>query len=769
MWGLEQGYFSSPEEAKGFGALLTDILINQRASFNSPVWFNCGVPENTPQMSACFIFPVEDDMRDILEHTKREGMVFKSGSGSGVNVSKLRARGEKLSNKGEASGPVSFMKMWDACAGSVKSGGKSRRSAKLVCMDADHPDIFEFIDCKLHEEAKAKALMGVGYPPEEAYATVAFQNANHSIRVTDEFMEAVENDEDYCLLNRGEKDEYGGYTTVARTVKAKDILRRCAEIAWETGDPGIQFDDRMNEDNPTPSIGRINSTNPCSEFSAIDNSSCNLASLNLVKYLDETHSLNDDLFENDIDIMVTAMDILIDAAVYPTAEVRKVTTETRPLGLGFTNLGAYLMLQGIPYDSEEARHEAAFVTRLMTSAAYRRSSELAEKLGSFKTFEENKEICIEIAKRLVHADHDQWDDGVEQRIIERGLRNSQLTLLAPTGTISFMMDADTTGIEPLFALQATKTLAGGGTMVIAPRCVQDALAQMETVTVGNLSPDRTQQELEISHLPEEKQAIFKTANEIHWKDHILMMAACQKHLNGAISKTVNMPDDCTVDDILKAYTFAWKNGLKSLAIYRDGCKSLQPLQVVKEHVPTIEDVLEEEGPKWSPIRRKLPTTRRSITHKFDVTGIEGFITAGMYEDGTLGEVFLRVQKQGSTINGFMDAFGVVTSLALQYGVPLEALADKMSQTRFDPQGITTDPNIPICTSIFDFIFRWLMMQFKDEDMGPVDESTSLQSIIPPAPKKIDASGPPCTICGSITSRVGTCYLCPSCGASSGCS
>ena len=759
LWGTEQDYFSDMDSGIEFTARLRDILVNQRASFNSPVWFNCGVPENKDQMSACFIFPVEDDMVDILEHTKREGMVFKSGSGAGVNISKLRAKGEQLSNKGFASGPVSFMKMWDACAGSVKSGGKSRRSAKLVCMDVDHPDIMEFIECKLLEEKKAVALMEAGYSAEEAYSTIAFQNANHSVRVTDEFMEAVEDGDLYDLINRGNKE-------VARELPAQEIFRTIAEVAWATGDPGVQFDDRMNLDNPVPSLGHIRSTNPCSEFSAIDNSSCNLASLNLVKYYNNG-TFDWQLFRQDISIMITAMDILIDAAVYPTPEVRAITTTTRPLGLGFTNLGALLMLKGLSYDSQEARDTAAEITRLMTYFALMQSIELGRQLGSFKALEENREEVYSIYQRVI----DDADNIFESR---PPIRNSQLTLLAPTGTISFMMDCDTTGIEPLFALQATKTLAGGGTMKILPSCVRQKYVELlpgpamaKTLTFEQFDgPQPTLQE-NIKRLPEEKQAIFKTANEIHWKDHIRMMAACQKHLNGAISKTINMPTDATVEDVEDAYMFAWQEGLKSVAIYRDGSKTMQPLRATKEEQE--EEVEEPAEPQWQAVRRRLPTTRQSLTHKFNIAGIEGFIIPGMYEDGTLGETFLKVQKQGSTIGGLLDSFAIVLSLALQYGVPLKTIHDKLSETRFEPAGYTDNPDIRFTTSIMDYLCRYLMSVFSEDEIEDELPAAVLSSIIPPTEGKKDASGPPCIFCGNMTHKVGTCYLCNSCGQTSGCS
>jgi ribonucleoside-diphosphate reductase alpha chain len=754
---------------------LIDILINQRASFNSPVWFNCGVKENNNQMSACFILPVEDNMESILQYNHDIGMIFKGGSGCGTNISRLRAKGEPLSNRGYSSGPVSFMRVWDATGSCVKSGGKTRRAASMVCMDTDHPDIVEFIECKADEERKAKILIAQGISPEEAYATVRFQNANHSIRVTDDFMQLAkkqkEIDDDpgremlkgfgWRLINRGD-------STIAAQMNASRILRRTAEIAWETGDPGIQFHDRMNKDNPVPSMGEIRSTNPCSEFSAIDNSSCNLASLNLVKYFDG-EDLDHDLFEDDIETIITAMDILIEAADYPTQEIRETTIATRPLGLGFTNLGACLMLMGLPYDSPEARKTASFITREMTSVAYRRSTELAEKLGPFEAFKDNEEQCIQIAKRLVHADHDKYAEGTEERIRKRGLRNSQLTLLAPTGTISWIMDADTTGIEPLYALKSIKTLAGGGTMEIVPGCVEQAVNNLQEADVWD---GTTAINLVIPLLPKEEQAIFKTADEIHWKDHILMMAACQKHLNGAISKTINMPADCTVEDIEEAYIMAWKEGLKSLAVYRYGSKDMQPLKAADspDHkmgmkLPeAFEEINEEPSDEsWSAIRKRLPDERHSVTHKFIVASHEGYITAGMYDDGNLGEVFIRMAKEGSTIAGLMDSFATSISIALQYGVPLSVLVDKFSDMRFEPAGITSNPDIRFAKSIIDYIARWLGEKFLDDDEEEVVQPALMLS------GKMTLDGPPCPHCMTIMQRSGTCFVCPQCSETTGCS
>lgn len=750
-WGWAQGYFDNNSELHmdkatiEFKNKLREILISQRAAFNSPVWFNCGSDTGTNQMSACFIVPVEDTMESILEHNTIEGKIFRGGSGAGCNVSSLRAKGEKLSNKGTASGPLSFMNMWDCTAGAIRSGGKTRRSAKLICMDVDHPDVMDFIECKKHEENKAKALIEAGIPVEEAYATVSFQNTNHSIRVSDGFMKAVEAEDDWSLVNRGNGE-------VANKIPAVNILNRTAQIAWATGDPGIQFDSRMNIDNPVPSLGKINSTNPCSEFSAVDNSSCNLASMNLIKYLDD-NTFNYYKFEQDIKIMITAMDILIDAADYPTEDIKNTTKITRPLGLGFSNLGASLMVLGISYDSDEGRKWAAEITKEMTRYAYKQSNQLAKKLGSYEVYNNNLGANYNIIERLTE------DKELASEINATGLRNSQVTLLAPTGTISFMMDCDTTGIEPLFALQSIKTLAGGGIMKIDYPCVEQAARNIISHW-DDIAP--------LSEAIKACPDIFKTANEIPWKAHIDMMAACQKHLNGAISKTVNMPADITAEQISEAYKYAWKAGLKAIAIYRDGSKGMQPItDATKKKEDKIEKHIE---PQWSAVRKQLPRTRDSLTHAFNISGFEGYFTVGLYDDGSPGEMFINMQKQGSTLSGLMDSFAVLLSFALQYGVPLERLISKFRGTKFEPAGVTNNPDIWMTTSVMDYIFRWLDKEFFDAEdeeeevlvhKKAISEHTNL--------KPIDASGPACIDCGHTTILNGTCYQCLNCGTTTGCS
>lgn len=733
LWGQEQGYFESEEESHEFMHSLEDILLNQRAAFGSPVWFNVGVAENDNQVSACFIYNVNDDMVDILEHAKREGMTFKNGSGAGVNVSHLRAKGEPLSNRGIASGPISFMKIWDQVAGSIKSGGKTRRSAKMVVMNIDHPDIEEFIDCKLLEENKAKILIKAGVPYEEAYATVSFQNANHSIMITDAFMEAVKNNKDWNLYNRGDGQ-------IRKTVNARELFEKIARVAWATGDPGLQFYDRINKDNPVPSLGNIECSNPCAEHVAINGSACNLASLNLVKYLTPDNQFNTTMFKEDIRTIIVAQDIMIDPADYPTELSKEVAMSTRPLGLGFANLGAYLMRLGYPYDSPGAREEAAMITLVMTTAAYKASIELAQKIGAYSAYEDNKEINLALLDRLTD------DETLVDLASIHGIRNSQVTLLAPTGTISFLMDCETTGIEPLYALTAYKKLAGGGVIEMTPDCVK--------IGEGFFNPD-----------------VLKTANDISPEDHIRMMAVCQNFLNGAISKTVNMSSDATVDDVMDAYFFAWETGLKSIAIYRDGCKAMQPLTAKKDNLlatSAIEEVTEADEERWAAYRRKLPETRQSMTHKFNVSGLEGYLTCSTYDSGDLGEIFIRTQKQGTTIQGLMDGMATAVSLGLQYGVPLETFVDKFVGSKFEPAGFTQNEDIRIAHSIMDYIFRWLQMNFlDDEDEQFINESEEPGTNMIRA--KISFDGPPCPKCMTITGRSGTCYVCPQCGETTGCS
>ena len=1095
QWGLEQGYFPDENEnskikdtAQVFQANLTNILINQRAAFNSPVWFNVGSDTGTNQASGCFILPSEDNMTHILEQNTVEGNIFKGGSGAGRNISAVRGKGEKLSNRGISSGPVSFMKMYDATAGIIRSGGKTRRSAKLVCMDVDHPDIEEFINCKSKEEEKAKILIEAGVSPEEAYATVAFQNTNHSIRVTDKFMISADCESEglmnWNLVNRGDKEK--------TKISSKRILRQAAQRAWETGDPGIQYDTRMNEDNPVPSLGRINSTNPCltadmelltskgyipigelvddwevklinkdgeetngkiwsngkkdicevkfhwksgleslkctpdhkwmlidgseceakdlrgkrlmpqetafdmsagldlckdaflagfvqgdgnpqrlksdahkkvevyfgkddgdvaamfqqptrvwysewaarvtkefeiltvplpernlpfsiitgkvtkqktdflsglfsangcvikdtrvalktscknlaenlkavlehdysiksyitknrahdvvfkngtynckesydlniykytdlikfyhtfwfaqeykrealikaiikrsptvtavknagneevfdfnepsthwgivngfichncSEFAAVNNSSCNLCSLNLVKYYEPKapDTINWLKFSEDIKVLITAMDILVDAADYPTSEIREMTTKTRPLGLGFSNLGALLMLMGHPYDSDKGRKNAKYITREMTTYAYEQSIELAKRLGSFEAFEDNKETNIKLASRLTQ-------NYVGEEIEKYGLRNSQVTLLAPTGTVSFVMDCDTTGIEPLFALKTIKTLAGGGTMEIEASCVTKACEIIKAETGVKAFDEQIIRGFSNQSWAE---GLFKTANEIPWRAHIDMMAACQPHLNGAISKTVNLPSDATVQDIIEAYKYGWESGLKCIAVYRDGCKLLQPMTDANKKKeepkpkPKVADSLVAGVAPAVRLKPALEGMGRRL--KIDIGGHEGYVHAGMYPDGSLCEIFIRMSKEGSMVSGMMDAFATSVSLGLQHGVPLSKLVEKFKNTQFQPSGWTPHEDIGYASSIVDYIFTWLELRFLQEEIDEEEEEDKLivENVEPKQALAYD--GPECENCKNITSKVGTCYLCSVCGETSGCS
>lgn len=757
-WGKKDGYFKRdsrhdesenilPEE---FNEKLKDILYNQRACFNSPVLFNVGAKGHQEMASACFIFPVEDNMEDILEHTKREGMVFKWGGGAGVNASNLRAKGEALSNKGTSSGVLSFLRIWDKCAGSIRSGGRLRRSAKMVILNVDHPDIEEFIECKTKEEKKATLLIEAGISAEEAYSTVDFQNENHSIGITDSFMEAIKEDLNWAYKPRKDLD------FPEKKLEAKDLFKKIATQAWETGDPGLFFIDRVNKDNPVPRSGRIDSSNPCGEFCAINSSSCNLASLNLIKYLDNDGRFLEDSFCHDIIIMITAMDIIVSNASYPTKEIETTTKATRPLGLGFSNLGAALIQKGIAYNSKEGRDWAENITKLMTTYAYLQSIVLAKKLGPFEYFLENEESNLDLAMRLTETDE---TDLIWKRMKEYGLRNSQLTLLAPCGTIGFMMDCDTTGIEPLFAAKQIKELAGGGTMEIDPTCVK---------------------KYKEKHQQQEKynSEVLKTANEICWKDHILMVAACNKHLNGSISKTINMPNDAAIEDILEAYELAYDSGCKGITVYRDGAKALQPLSDSNKKKKEIKSTTIKEDA--FPVRTYLSTTRKSITHKFEIRGFEGYLTVGLFEDGIPGELFIRASKQGSTILGLLDSFATMVSLGLQYGVPLQKLVEKFKSQTFEPNGITTNPDIRMCSSVVDYVFRFMENEFILKEQLEEAKKEVDQELLPGVAafnvnkleKKMSSNsleGPPCQECGGLTQKIGTCFYCSVCGSGTGCS
>jgi len=808
-WGRADGYFDSEGDAQIFADELTHILLHQKACFNSPVWFNCGIEEK-PQCSACFILSVEDTMESILDWYRKEGIIFKGGSGSGVNLSKIRSAKEQLSGGGTASGPVSFMKAADASAGVIKSGGKTRRAAKMVVLNIDHPDVAEFIRCKVEEEKKAWALIEAGYDPSldgPAYGSVFFQNANNSVRVADEFMQAVAEDREW-------KTRYVTTGEVCETFGARDLLRMIAEATYQCGDPGMQFDTTINDWHTCSNSGRINASNPCSEYMHLDDSACNLASLNLLKFLREDGVFDVEAFSHAVAVMVLAQDILVDSASYPTAEIEANAHAFRELGLGYANLGALLMSLGLSYDSDAGRAYAAAVTALMSGEGYLQSARIAEKLGPFAGFPINRQPMLRVLNKhrahaykipsshvpldLLATAREVWDLASKEG--ERhGVRNSQISVLAPTGTIAFMMDCDTTGVEPDIALVKYKKLVGGGFLKIVNHTVPRALKRLgyDTRQIQEIVEYIDEHETieGAPHLREEHLPVFDCAfkpaqgsRSIYYMGHVRMMGVVQPFISGAISKTINMPGDATVEEIVQAYIEAWRLGLKAVAIYRDGSKRTQPLNTSKE---------ERKAPKAEekesrPFRHKLPDERRSITHKFDIAGHEGYITVGMYEDGQPGEIFITMSKEGSTISGLMDSFALAISMALQYGVPLKVLVDKFSHTRFEPSGFTKNPDVPMAKSIMDYIFRWLALKFFD---GEAQKAVGIvqRGEEEPAPKKVlplnpqaprggapvttissitrlyQEDAPPCPDCGAIMIRSGACYKCLNCGAVSGCS
>ncbi|HXG39051.1 MAG TPA: vitamin B12-dependent ribonucleotide reductase [Bacteroidota bacterium] len=810
-WGLKQNYFASQEDADIFYDELVFLLVNQYMSFNSPVWFNVGV-EETPQCSACFINSVQDSMESILNLAKTEGMLFKYGSGTGSNLSTLRSSREKLSGGGTASGPVSFMKGFDAFAGVIKSGGKTRRAAKMVILNVDHPDIVEFINCKADEEKKAWALIDAGYDggfnvPGGAYDSISYQNANHSVRATDEFMRAVLED----------KEWWTKAVTTGKPVekyRARDLMKQIADAAWVCGDPGMQYHTTINSWHTCPNTAPINSSNPCSEYMFLDDTACNLASLNLMKFRRADGEFDVESFRKAVQVTITAMEISVDNSSYPTPAITQNSYDYRPLGLGYANLGALLMARGLPYDSDEGRAYAAAITSLMCGEAYKQSALIAKEKGPFKGFAINREPMLNVmAKHGIYAEkiekelvpEDLWEASanVWKDVVRlgklHGLRNSQATVLAPTGTIGFMMDCDTTGVEPDIALVKYKKLVGGGLMKIVNQTVPEALRKLgydeEQIEHIVAYIDKNDTIEGAPHLKEEHLPVFdcafKPANgkrSIHYMGHIRMMSATQPFLSGAISKTVNMPNEVTADEIMNAYIEAWKLGLKAIAVYRDGCKRTQPLSTSIESGQKKETKTTKQ-----PVRRRLPDERQSITHKFSIAGHEGYITVGMFEDGSPGEVFITMSKEGSTISGLMDSFATAISISLQYGVPLRVMVDKFSHARYEPSGFTNNPDIPIAKSISDYIFRWLGMKFlpKDEN-GEATQTTAtaqpttfagddsnrrLQTMkANPALERNEkvvfetqADAPPCHECGSIMIRSGSCYKCIQCGSTSGCS
>jgi ribonucleoside-diphosphate reductase alpha chain len=832
-WGREGGYFASEEDADAFEAELTSILLNQKAAFNSPVWFNVGFEER-PQCSACFILSVEDNMESILDWNTKEGKIFRGGSGSGINLSNIRGSMEPLRKGGTASGPVSFMRGADSWAGTIKSGGKTRRAAKMVVLDIDHPDVEHFIWCKAKEEEKAAALRDAGFDMSidgEGFTSIQYQNANNSVRVTDAFMEAVESGEEWHLTARttGEPVE---------RLDARELMNQIAEAAWRCADPGMQYDTTINRWHTCPESGRINASNPCSEYMHVDDSACNLASLNLMKFRREDGSFDVEDFEHAVDIVFLAQEIVVGYSSYPTEEIGANANAFRQLGLGYANLGALLMSDGLPYDSEEGRNVAAAITALMTGRAYRQSARIAaDATGPYDEYERNREPHNGVMRMHRDASYDidptgikadlleaaqrAWDEAVELGE-EHGYRNAQATVLAPTGTISFLMDCDTTGIEPDFSLVKFKELVGGGQMTIVNRSVPLALRTLgySESEIDQIDAYIAEQNtivgapgLKDEHLPVFDVAVGERA--ISHTGHIDMMAATQPFISGAISKTVNLPQSATVEDIADAYTRGWKGGLKALAIYRDGSKTAQALRTDAQEEK--EAPAEVEAPV-GPVRKKMPRERESITHKFSIAGHEGYITAGKYEDGSVGEIFLTdIGKEGSTMRGLMNAFATAISIGLQYGVPLDVFVRKFSYMRFEPEGITLNPEIPFAKSLPDYIMRWLASRFIEdtdtlEDLGilttevrakreaettqlglgietggtagpvngaekpratggkAVPPTAALTDTPPVVPAKMSGLdlGPACEQCGGMMQRTGSCYTCSSCGNNTGC-
>ena len=814
-WARSQQYFASEDDLQAFSDDLKHLLVYQKAAFNSPVWFNVGF-EKHPQCSACFINSVQDTMESILGLAKTEGMLFKYGSGTGSNLSNIRSARELLAGGGTASGPVSFMKGFDAFAGVIKSGGKTRRAAKMVILNADHPDIEEFINCKVEEEKKAWALIDAGYDGSftgPAYASVFFQNSNNSVRVTDEFMRAVMDDGEWQTRAVLPPHE------VTANYKARDLMRQIAEATHICGDPGLQFDTTVNDWHTCPNTARINASNPCSEYMFLDDSACNLASINLMKFVREADGEFDAVaFEAACRTLITAQEILVDNSSYPTPAITKNSHAFRPLGLGYANLGALLMSRGVPYDSDAGRDYAATITAIMHGAAYAQSSKVARDHGGpFTGYEANREPFLRVMRKhraalkdidkthvpkdLMQAARTVWDEVIEMGE-EHGFRNAQSTVLAPTGTIGFMMDCDTTGVEPDIALVKYKKLVGGGLMKIVNQTVPMALqklgysAQQIKEVIEYIDENETIEgapHIKDAHLPVFDCA-FKPARgvrSIHYMGHIKMMGATQPFLSGAISKTVNVPKEATIEEIEQAYIDSWRIGAKAVSIYRDGSKRTQPLNTSRDKEKTAAAAV-EAGPR----RRRLPDERAAITHKFDIAGHEGYITVGLYEDGLPGELFIVMAKEGSTISGFADAFAQAISYALQYGVPLQDLVDKFSHVRFEPSGMTKNPDVRFAKSIVDYIFRWMASKFLSKDaqyrvgVNNRDEFVSSPEQLPldvaaaagAAPTGAVASksissfaamqnqedAPPCSTCGSIMVRSGACYKCSNCGTTSGC-
>ncbi len=824
-WGKAARYFKTDGDGENFRNELAHLMLTQKACFNSPVWFNVGVKEGRgygwyhdeatgemrrleagetrPQCSACFIVSVSDSLESILDLAKTEGMLFKWGSGTGSNLSAIREEDGILSGGGRASGPLSFMRGFDAFAGVIKSGGKTRRAAKMVVLNSDHPDIEQFIWCKAKEEKKAHTLIEAGYDAAidgEAYSSIFFQNANNSVRATDEFMQAVIDDTDYWTKSRVTGAPVKRY-------QAKELMKAIAEATHQCGDPGMQFDTVVNKWHTCKVTSRINASNPCSEYMFVDDSACNLASLNLMKFVGADGQFDVEAFRHAVDTVTLAQEIIVDSASYPTEKIGKNSHDYRPLGLGYANLGALLMSMGMAYDSDNGRDFAAGITAVMCGQSYLTSARIAESTGPFAGYAKNEQSFLDVIKMhrdsvsridskripsaLYEASKLTWETAYQKGKIS-GFRNAQTTVIAPTGTIGFMMDCDTTGIEPDLALVKYKKLVGGGVIKIVNQTVPQALIKL------GYSPEQV--EKIVSHidatgtiegapgLKDEHLSVFDCSFRpqngkrfIHHMGHVKMMAAAQPFISGAISKTINMPEESTAEDIGNAYIESWKLGLKAVAIYRDNSKMAQPMSSgtgkgEKKNTAPVAAVQVVEKVVYRPMRRKLPDERASITHKFSIGGHEGYITVGLFDTGEPGEIFITMAKEGSTISGLMDSFATVVSYALQYGVPLKFFVDKFSHVRFEPSGWTGNPQVPYAKSIMDYIFRWLGGKF----LGPeyaVGEAGDVQALKPTEPspqqalpfEKMVSDAPMCAECGSMMTRNGSCYKCGNCGGTSGCS
>src|ERR1035437_8377212 len=830
-WGKKDGYFKSAQDGENFRLELAHLMLTQKACFNSPVWFNVGVKETRgygwiyderqgrgtklqprgvmrPQCAACFIVSVKDSLESILELAKTEGMLFKWGSGTGSNLSTLREEDAILSGGGRASGPLSFMKGFDAFAGVIKSGGKTRRAAKMVILNADHPDIDKFIWCKAKEEKKAYTLVEAGYDASldgEAYSSIFFQNANNSVRATDDFMEAVGRGDDWWTK---------GVATgqPVKRHKAQDLMRQIAEATHQCGDPGMQFDTTVNRWHPCKNTARINASNPCSEYMFLDDSACNLSSLNLMKFVGPDGQFDVEAFRHAVDTMIVAQEILVDNASYPTEKIGQNSHDFRPLGLGFANLGALLMSMGVPYDRDQGRDHAGAITAIMCGQAYLTSSRIAEAVGTFEGYGLNQQPFLEVirmhrdAVNRIHGNHvptammqgarQCWDDAYDSGR-RSGYRNAQVTVLAPTGTIGFMMDCDTTGIEPELALVKYKRLVGGSVMKIVNETVGAALRELgynpahvdELIEYIDKNGSLEGSTLQAKHLP-----VFDTSFKpekgsrcIHYLGHIKMMAAVQPFLSGAISKTVNMPSDATVEDIAEAYLQAWKMGVKAVAIYRDGSKTNQVLTTKKDKgktepgtagdilagLPAVAAVLDDLNAPPHAVRHRLPDTRPAVTHKFSIAGHEGYLTVGLYKNGQPGAIFVAMAKEGSTLSGLMDSFALVFSLSLQHGVPLTTLCSKLAHTGFDPSGWTGNADLGYAKSIMDYLARWLELQFLKSKKGVLFETKPAPAPVSAAPPTstglASSDSPACPDCGSLTVRNGSCFKCMECGSTTGCS